>query len=202
MDHVLTKAGIRHLLETLEDLRPIDEERAIACADVVVIDLDAPDRTGEESRQPREPESRPPALVALTATTSAERISDGVRAGVAAFVAIQSPSDELVQAIRLAARGEMYFDPRITDIVVSRLRQRTKSIPPGERRSRYEELSERERTVLRLVAEGHTGPEIGRALGITAKTVDTYRHRIQDKIGLMHRRDYIHFALEIGVLRP
>jgi DNA-binding NarL/FixJ family response regulator len=78
-----------------------------------------------------------------------------------------------------------------------------KQVPPAadETRAKYNDLSEREQTVLRMVAEGHTGPEIGQCLGITAKTVDTYKHRIQQKIGLAHRTEYIRFALAIDVLR-
>lgn len=69
-----------------------------------------------------------------------------------------------------------------------------------ETRATFDSLSEREQAVLRLVAEGHTGPEIGRALGIASKTVDTYRHRIQQKTGLAHRTEYIRFALKIDLL--
>ena len=66
--------------------------------------------------------------------------------------------------------------------------------------ARYARLSDREQTVLRKVAEGYTGPEIGRQLGITAKTVDTYKRRIEEKLALTHRTEYVRFAIEAGLL--
>ena len=61
-------------------------------------------------------------------------------------------------------------------------------------------LSDRERTVLRMIAEGYNGPEIGRHLGISAKTVDTYKQRVEEKLGLAHRTEYVRFALETDLL--
>jgi DNA-binding NarL/FixJ family response regulator len=123
-----------------------------------------------------------------------------LRAGVSAVVSTVAPPEQLLRAIRTVAGGEMYFDPRVARVVVTQLRARRSPATVPAQRKQFADLSEREQIVLRLVAEGHTGPEIGRLLGITAKTVDTYRHRIQEKIGLAHRRDYIHFALRVGLL--
>jgi DNA-binding NarL/FixJ family response regulator len=67
-------------------------------------------------------------------------------------------------------------------------------------RDRFQALSDREQTVLRSVAQGYSGAEIARQLGISTKTVDAYKHRIQEKVGLEHRTDYVRFAVEIGIL--
>ena len=67
-------------------------------------------------------------------------------------------------------------------------------------RDRFRLLSDREATVLRLVAEGYSGAEIARQLRISTKTVDTYKHRIQMKLGLEHRTEYVRFAIEVGIL--
>ena len=67
-------------------------------------------------------------------------------------------------------------------------------------RSRYEKLTERERDVLRMTAEGYSAPEIGEKLHISPKTVDTYKQRVNEKLGLAHRPDYVQFALRIGIL--
>jgi two-component system, NarL family, response regulator NreC len=61
-------------------------------------------------------------------------------------------------------------------------------------------LSQREQTILRLVAQGYSGAEIGRQLRISSKTVDVYKHRVRDKLGLEHRTDYVRFAVEAGIL--
>ncbi|HEX5581258.1 MAG TPA: helix-turn-helix transcriptional regulator, partial [Gemmatimonadaceae bacterium] len=67
-------------------------------------------------------------------------------------------------------------------------------------RARYEKLTEREQAVLRLVAAGYTAPEIGEQLFISPKTVDTYKQRVNEKLGLQHRNDYVTFALKLGLL--
>ncbi len=72
--------------------------------------------------------------------------------------------------------------------------------PNAAERQRFEKLTERERDVLRLVAQGHTAPEIGEKLYISPKTVDTYKQRINEKLGLQHRADYVKFALRLGLL--
>ena len=68
-------------------------------------------------------------------------------------------------------------------------------------RAGYERLTERERAVMRLIAEGYTAPEIGEQLTISPKTVDTYKQRINDKLGLTHRADYVKLALKLGLLQ-
>jgi DNA-binding NarL/FixJ family response regulator len=69
-------------------------------------------------------------------------------------------------------------------------------------RDRYDKLTEREREVLRFVALGHSAPEIGKKLFISPKTVDTYKQRIQEKMGLAHRSEYVQLALRLGLLTP
>jgi DNA-binding NarL/FixJ family response regulator len=71
----------------------------------------------------------------------------------------------------------------------------------ADERARFEKLTERERDVLRLIAEGYTAPEIGEKLNISPKTVDTYKQRINEKLGLTHRADYVKFALKLGLLQ-
>jgi DNA-binding CsgD family transcriptional regulator len=73
-------------------------------------------------------------------------------------------------------------------------------VPSNAQRERYALLSNRERDVLRLTAEGYTAPEIGAKLSISPKTVDTYKQRVNEKLGLCHRADYVRFALELGLL--
>lgn len=200
MSHALAKAAIAQLIGDAEDLVLVP---GIEGAQVVVRDLDADANDalyvarGVRGLRGLRGDA---AVVGLTASIAVDRIAEELRAGAASVVSTHAPPEELLCAIRAVAAGDMYFDPRIAEILVARLRSRGKGASTGDQRSRFADLSDREQAVLRLVAEGHSGPEIGRLLGITAKTVDTYRHRIQDKIGLAHRRDYIHFALAAGLL--
>ena len=78
---------------------------------------------------------------------------------------------------------------------------RRRDAQSGER-EQYEKLSTREKDILRLIAAGFSAPEIGTQLNISAKTVDTYKQRIQEKIGVSHRSDYVRFAMKLGLLEP
>jgi DNA-binding NarL/FixJ family response regulator len=99
----------------------------------------------------------------------------------------------------VVASGEVYVRPSAARLLATALiPQRAAETA----RSRFGTLSEREQTVLQMVAEGYSGAEIARQLGISTKTVDAYKRRVQDKLGLEHRTDYVRFALEAGILGP
>jgi len=106
---------------------------------------------------------------------------------------------ELLDAVRTVARGEVYVRPDAARILAKGY---TRKDPLHEERTRFEKLTERERDVLRLTAQGFSAPEIGEKLFISPKTVDTYKQRIQDKLGLSHRHEYVQLALRLGLLTP
>lgn len=83
---------------------------------------------------------------------------------------------------------------------MSQLENIADSPDTADEKARYEKLTERERAVLQFVASGFTAPEIGQKLLISPKTVDTYKHRINEKLSLSHRSDYVNFALKLGIL--
>ena len=106
---------------------------------------------------------------------------------------------ELVDAVRAVAAGDVYVRPTAASILAKGL---TRKDPRQLDRERFEKLTERERDVLRLTAQGYSAPEIGEKLFISPKTVDTYKQRIQEKLGFGHRSDYVQFALRLGLLSP
>lgn len=121
-----------------------------------------------------------------------------LRAGARGYLAKDVAERELVDAIRVVAAGDIYVQPRIARLLAA-------SVTPPDHlsasaREQFTTLSDREQAVLHLVAEGFNGPEIGVRLGISAKTVDTYKQRIQDKVGLGHRTEYVRFAIDAGLL--
>ena len=123
---------------------------------------------------------------------------DVLHAGARGYLRKDADDHDLLDAIRVVAAGDFYVRPAVA-------RRLAQSAVPDTDHSRtyltqYESLSDREQTVLRLVAIGYNGPEIGRQLGITAKTVDTYKQRIEEKLGLAHRTAYVRFALQAGLL--
>jgi DNA-binding NarL/FixJ family response regulator len=209
-DHLLVRAGLRTVLEPVQDIEIVGEaetgEEAILMVerykpDVVLMDLDMPGAGGVAATKTITAADVHPSVIVLTMHSEDERLVEALRAGASGYITKDVAQQELVGALRTAADGDVYVRPRVGRLLAERLRQAGRPPAADETRAKYNELSEREQTVLRMVAEGHTGPEIGRSLGITAKTVDTYKHRIQQKIGLAHRTEYIRFALAIDVLR-
>jgi DNA-binding NarL/FixJ family response regulator len=212
-DHMLVRAGLRSVLEGRPDIEVVGEaatgEEAVALAerlkpDVVLMDLDMPGNGGIEATRVLTQREVPPSVIVLTMYTENDRLVEALRAGARGYITKELAAPELIGAIHAAAAGDIYVRPQAARLLAASLRRQA---PPSgvdatqAARERFESLSARERAVLRLVAEGYTGREIGESLGITAKTVDTYRHRIQEKIGLTHRAEYIRFALTIDLVK-
>lgn len=207
-DHALVRSGVRAVLDGVPGIAVVGEaasgEDAIlmveSCRpDVVVMDLDMPGGGGLAATAVLTTPDVHPAVLVLTMHAEDARLFEALHAGAAGYLTKDAAHEELVVAVRTAAAGEVYVRPHVGRLLAARLRPQP---PPRVDRLRmsFHSLSAREQSVVRLIAEGHTAPEIGRALGITAKTVDTYKHRIQRKIGLSRRTEYIRFALDIDLL--
>jgi len=140
-------------------------------------------------------------VLVLTMHAEEERLLPLLEAGASGYLSKEAAERELVDAIRVVAAGDAYVRPRVARMLAAHERAKTHSAE-GHRRAAFEALSERERTVARLTAEGYGGAEIGRQLGISNKTVETYKQRIEEKLGLRHRTEYVRLALEIGLLHP
>jgi len=207
-DHTILRAGIRALLRNVPDVVVVGEASdglaAVNVAgqvspDVVVMDLDMGAADGLTATRTLLALPNPPRVLVLTMHMEEERLIPLLEAGACGYLAKDAADRELVDAIRVVAAGEVYVRPAIARLLASRSEQRTAAVadPLAEQ---YALLSEREQLVVRLVAEGYNGPEIGRQLGISPKTVDTYKQRVEEKLGLSHRTDYVRFALALGLL--
>jgi len=206
-DHALVRAGFRSVLHASTDIIVVGEagdgEMAAAMAErskpeVVVMDLDMP--RGDGLTATRRLHEVAPAVRVLIVTMyeEAEKLLDVLNAGARGYLSKGAAARDLADAIRVVASGDVYVRPD-----VARTLAESTAEPPRERidaRARLERLSGREQTVVILTAQGFNGPEIGRQLGITAKTVDTYKQRIEEKLGLSHRSQYVRFALDADVL--
>ena len=207
-DHTLMRTALKSLLQrSATDILVVGEasggREAVELAhrlrpDVVVMDLDMPGGDGLTATRALIDSGEESRVLILTMHTEQEQLLPLLRAGARGFLAKDAAERELLDAIRVVMSGDVYVRPAVA-------RALAESVAPahveGESpRERFAQLSDRERTVLRLVAEGFNGPEIGDRLGITAKTVDTYKQRIQDKLGLDHRTAYVRFAIDAGLL--
>ena len=206
-DHALVRAGLRSVLHASADIVVVGEagdgKQAVAMAarlhpEVVVMDLDMPGGDGlTATRRLHEvlPDARE---LIVTMSEEREKLLAVLHAGARGYLSKGAAERELADAIRVVASGDVYVRPAVArslaDSAVEPPRERT------DARARLERLSHREQTVVILTAKGFNGPEIGRQLGITAKTVDTYKQRIQEKLGLAHRSEYVRFALEAELM--
>ena len=95
------------------------------------------------------------------------------------------------------AHGDMYMQPTAARALAQGIKRKGEH---ADERDKYEKLTDREKDVLRYVASGFSAPEIGEKLFISPKTVDTYKQRIQEKLGLAHRSEYVQLALKLGLL--
>lgn len=205
-DHALVRGGMRALLAGARDLQVIGEagdgEEALAVAerlrpDVLVMDLDMPRMDGMAATREIVARELPVKVLVLSMHTEDEQLVALLRAGAAGYLSKSAAQRELVDAIRALAHGDVYVRPAAGAALARGL---TRKDPAKADRARYEALSEREQDVLRLMALGYSGSEVARQLGISPKTVETYKQRIGEKAELHHRTDYVRFALRLGLL--
>ena len=121
-------------------------------------------------------------------------ILESLRGGAKGFVMKTHAADDLVRAIRGAARGETYLSPEVSDTVIRAYQNKTE-VPPDP-------LGPRERQVLQLIAEGKTAKEVAAALGISVKTAETYRTRIMAKLDMHDTASLVRYAVRKGVVQP
>jgi two-component system, NarL family, response regulator NreC len=205
-DHAMVREGLRLLLRTAPDIAVVGEAGngvvALTLArrirpDIMVLDLDMPQGDGMAAVREVAKELPTVRVLILTVHLEHERLVSLLEAGARGYLTKEAASRDLVEAIRAVAAGEVYVRPAAARLLAAAMvPQRAATTARG----RFQALSDREQTILRRVAEGYSGAEIARQLGISSKTVDAYKRRVQEKLGLEHRTDYVRFAIEAGVL--
>ncbi len=205
-DHVVVRAGLRAVLAAAKDIEIIGEARngreAVTMAerfqpDVVVMDLDMPDTDGVTATKEIVAKGLAARVLVLTMHAEEDYLVPLLEAGAAGYLVKSAADRELVDAVRAVAHGDTYVRPTAARVLAKNL---TKKDPAADERARFEKLTQREQDVLKYVAQGYSAPEIGEKLFISPKTVDTYKQRIQEKLGLAHRSDYVQVALRLGLL--
>ena len=205
-DHAVVRAGLKAVLNAARDIEVIGEARngveAVALAErfkphVVVMDLSMPEMDGTAATKEIVTKGLSSRVLVLTMHAEEDYLVPLMEAGAAGYLVKSAADRELVDAVRAVAHGDMYVHPSAGRILAKNL---TKKDPAKSERERFDKLTQRERDVLRLVAQGYSAPEIGEKLYISPKTVDTYKQRIQEKLGLTHRSDYVQLALRLGLL--
>jgi len=204
-DHGIVRAGLRALLEAQPDLRVVaeaaDGPSAVALVrqhtpTVAVTDLSMPGG-GLETIREITALGLPTRVLVLTVHAEERYLLPVLEAGGSGYVRKASAHTDLLQAIRTVARGEVFLDPAATKTL---LRGYLGRVRTGQETDLVEVLSERERDVVRLTAEGHTAQQAADILSLSPKTVETYRHRAMQKLGLTNRAELVRYALRAGLL--
>ena len=220
-DHAVVRLGLRTLLGAEPDIEVVGEAANAADAvgatarlapDVVVMDLsmdggehglDATRDIVARARAAGESGGRAPRVLVLTMHTEEEYLVPVLEAGAAGYVVKDAASRDLVTAVRTVAAGRVYVRPDAAPVLAGAWARREEALQAQRRAAApYETLSERERAVFRLFALGHSPAQIGERLSVSPKTVDTYKRRINEKLGLVDRADYVRLALGLGLLTP
>lgn len=205
-DHAMVREGLRLLLRSASDIAIVGEAAdgaaAVALAQrfsphVVVLDLDMPGSNGVMAIRELQRTAPQVRVLILTMHAEQEHLVQLLETGACGYLTKDAASRDLVEAIRVVAGGEIYVRPTAARMLASAVvPQRAAETARG----RFKMLSDREQTILRMVAQGYSGAEIARGLHISSKTVDAYKHRIEDKLGLSHRTHYVRFGIEAGIL--
>ncbi|MEQ9398951.1 MAG: response regulator transcription factor [Longimicrobiales bacterium] len=204
-DHAMFRAGIRALLEASGGFEVVGEaasgDEALELVrelkpDVVVMDLSMPGSNGLDATRRLAGYSGDIRVLVLTVHAEEEYLVPVVEAGAHGYLTKTSADTDLIEAIRVVHRGEVFLPPRAATLLLRRYRSEENQDQAG-----LNDLSSREQEVLALTAEGFSSREIGQKLFISHKTVDTYRSRIMEKLQLNHRSELVRFALRVGLLK-
>ena len=204
-DHKVIRDGLRLLIDSQRDMQVVGEagngKEALQRArdlkpDVVVMDLSMPELNGLQATEQLKAERPKIKVVALTVHEDASYLLQLCKAGAVGYVLKRSAGDDLIHAIRTVAAGGLHFDPTLANkALTGRLGE-----SPGKAGLHPGDLSEREKEVLILVAWGYSNKEIAGDLDLSVKTVETYRVRVNEKLGLRSRTEIVQYALRQGWL--
>lgn len=205
-DHVVVRSGLRMLLEAQPNLLIVGEAENGAEAiqmvksqrpDVVLMDIQMPDMSGIEATRRLRSAKEQAAILALTMHEDDHYFFEMLHAGASGYILKRAAPDELMEAIKTVASGNVYLYPSLATRLVQDYLRRADA---GDQPQVQDNLTVREVEILTLIAEGHTNAEIGRELVISPKTVDTHRENIMRKLNLRSRVDLVKYALKMGII--
>jgi DNA-binding NarL/FixJ family response regulator len=206
-DHAIVREGLKALINAQPGMAVVGEsgDGLDACEqipkarpDVVVMDVSMPGLTGSQATERLRRECPQVRVLALTVHEDKGYIRQLLEAGAAGYVLKRAAPEELVHAIRVVAGGGVYLDPTMAGKVVGGFVRRS---PEAGSRGGGAALSDREVEVARLTAAGHSNKEIAARLDLSVKTVETYRARAMEKLGLAGRAELVRYALQQGWLK-
>ncbi len=205
-DHALMRTGLRMMLETQDDLEIVGEcetgHEAIRRAqelrpDIILMDIALPDILGIEATRCIKKDLPKTAVLALTMHENEEYFFEMLNAGASGYLPKKVAPTELLSAIRIIAGGGVYLYPSLAKTLVQDYLKRA---DVGDEKAAYDGLTEREREVVKLIADGLSNQEVADRLVISVKTVERHRANILAKLGLHSRTELVKYAIRKGLI--
>ncbi|MFO7585076.1 MAG: response regulator transcription factor [Anaerolineales bacterium] len=204
-DHAVLRSGLKLLLESQPDLQVVGEAasglEALQLAgqlqpDLVLLDLSMPGLNGLDALPTLRKTAPAAKILILTMHDDPQYLRTALKLGASGYVLKKAADQELLAAVQSVLRGGVYVHPSMTRILLEDVLADSN----GTDADAWDTLSEREKSVLKMVALGYTGSEIGESLNVSPKTVDTYRMRGMEKLNLSSRAALVRYALKKGLI--
>jgi two-component system, NarL family, response regulator NreC len=205
-DHTILRAGLKMMLNAQPDMEVVGEaqdgRQAVHEAqrlhpDIILMDITMPDMNGIEATRQVKKQLPDVKVLILTMHENEEYVFQALRAGASGYMLKEAAHTDLINALHVIQSGNFYLSPTAQSVMVGDYLQRVRA---GEEKDSYSSLTEREREILKLVAEGFTNNQIAERLVISPKTVDTHRTHIMDKLNLHSRAELVKYAMRRGLL--
>lgn len=206
-DHAVLRSGLRLLLTNTNEYEVVGEASSgtetLSLAeklqpDLILLDLSMPALGGLDALPALRKLVPSTRILILTMHDDAQYLRQALKHGASGYVLKKAADVELLSAMRSVLRGEVYVPPSMTRILLEDMLPESRS---GDKEDSWESLSDREQEVLKMVALGHTSAEVAEQLNLSAKTVETYRARGMEKLGLRTRAALVKFTLQEGLIK-
>ncbi len=203
-DHKLVRAGIRSLLETLDDVEVVGEAVDGRAAleligqgfpDIVLMDIAMPGLNGLEAVSQISERFPFVNVIVLSMYTNEEYVLRALRDGAAGYLAKDCGPEELSMAIRSVSQGQKYLCPKVSKLIAEYVQRSER-----QNQSPFDSLSPRQREVLQLIAEGHTTQQIAQILEIHSKTVETHRRNLMNHLDIHDIAGLVRYAVRVGLI--
>jgi len=207
-DHTIVRQGLARLLEDQPGLRVVGEaengrvavEKALELKpDVVIMDIAMPFLNGIEAAKRIKKHLPKVKILILSMYAQENHIHELLQTGVSGYLLKESSGRDITMAIQSAMKDEAYLSPSISKLLVDSYLSPRKSSPKEQR---YNDLSNREREVFQLLAEGHSTKEVADLLCVSVSTVKTHRINIMEKLGIRTNAQLVRFAIQLGLVAP
>lgn len=204
-DHPIVRQGLKHLLEAESNMKVVGEAsnglQAVQLTEkikprVLIVDIMMPELNGLEVLKQVKERSPATCCIVLSMQSADVYVVEALKAGALGYVLKETGPSELVQAVQQVIQGQRYLSPRISERLIEGLIE-TNHKPSSDP---YQTLTNREREVLQMAAEGLSSSEIARRLSISPRTAELHRGRMMHKLGLRSQTDLIRYAFKRGIL--